>query len=455
MPEDPESDPPMVEPGILNTPDVESLRQRLIDIDAQLISLVIDTRQLTTQVNQQQITIQRLFARPTHSSTLVSEPQIPNPEPFKGDRLQLPIFLSRCRLKFLGEPSKFRNELHKIFYAASYMEGDPFSWYMPLFAEFENGISPPEFKSFQSFADALTTIFGDPNLERIAERELSQLRQTSSVAQYISEFIRIRQYLKYNDSALTDRCYEGLNDDVKECISYDERPKTLTETIGAANLYDSQIQERLLERIVFAPQVTSRTPSSPSLNVPTQVPSPGVSATPQTAPVPKFLRLGEPNTDGATPIQIRSSSQITPQERERRRQNGLCFYCASPEHGRATCPIKPNPKTTPAPLFVPLGAPNTDVTTPMQIYSSVGPLADDVKEHRPQNELCMYCASPEHRGANCPVASNMACPPPMQFDSRRGGIAPTERERRKLYNLCLYCGATEHNIAKCPLRPTT
>ena len=37
-----------------------------------------------------------------------------------------------------------------------------------------------------------------------------------------------------------------------------------------------------------------------------------------------------------------SKSKLTPQERERRRTQGLCFYCGNPGHVSTSCPNKPS-----------------------------------------------------------------------------------------------------------------
>src|SRR5271155_2516589 len=46
----------------------------------------------------------------------------------------------------------------------------------------------PELVSFKVFSDALTVIYGDPNLEATAVREIRRLHQTGSVAEYAARF---------------------------------------------------------------------------------------------------------------------------------------------------------------------------------------------------------------------------------------------------------------------------
>jgi len=114
------------------------------------------------QTLNQTIAITSLHAPPVKNS----EPQIADPEPFSGNRLHLSNFLAKCRLKFAGQPSKFKNELSKIYYARSRLGEPAFSWFQPLLttAEDKEKPNPPEFASFETFAKAFTAVYGDPNL---------------------------------------------------------------------------------------------------------------------------------------------------------------------------------------------------------------------------------------------------------------------------------------------------
>jgi hypothetical protein len=280
------------------------------------------------------------------------EPKINDPEEFRGDRLQLQNFISQCQLKFAGEPSKFTNEKIKILFAGGRLRGEAYSWFQPLLTASQTS-TPKEFTSFTTFCDALTTIYGDPNLEITSERELRQLRQTTSVSAYIAEFSRIRQYVSHNEAALRDQFYYGLRDNVKDKLANSPRPTTLVELMSAATAHDSRIHERLLERKAnqpFAPALSRN--SSTNSNVP---PTPSRTPTPS-APVVRPAPRAIPNpqvpatsTDGTTPMLIDSgrfgSRAISAAERERRRAENLCFYCGQPGHTLYTCPVKPPPRT--------------------------------------------------------------------------------------------------------------
>jgi hypothetical protein len=281
-------------------------------------------------------------------------PKIANPEFFKGDRLLLTNFISQCQLKFAGEPSKFPDEKAKIYFAGSYLREGPYSWFQPLISADARGQPPPEFSSFETFTDALTTIYGDPNLVITSERELRALRQTTSVAQYIAEFQRLRQYVKHNEAALIDQFYHGLRDNVKDKLVNGPRSETLAEMMKAAATYDARIQERIIERritsntLAIPPRSTSSTPTNVPFT-PSRTPSPAAAL--QRPPVPVSTRPAPvapraPNLDGTTPMILDStrSGPVSATERERRRINNLCFYCGLPGHSVMNCPSSPPPR---------------------------------------------------------------------------------------------------------------
>lgn len=272
------------------------------------------------------------------------EPKLNDPEEFKGDRLRLTNFISQCQLKFAGEPSKFPDDRVKILYAGSRLRAEAYSWFQPLLAASETQ-TPSEFTSFKHFCDALSAIYGDPNLEVTAERELRHLRQTTTVAAYIAEFARIRQYLSHNDSALRDQFYYGLRDNVKEKLSGAPRPSTLIELMATATSHDSRIQERILEKRANQNISTTMPRNSPAPNVPSRPPS--TPATIRTTP----NQIPSNTPDGTLPMQLdagrfgSSGRSISAAERERRRVEHLCYYCGQGDHNLPNCPRKPQPRT--------------------------------------------------------------------------------------------------------------
>src|SRR5271154_1149074 len=126
----------------------------------------------------------------SHKTSHPQEPKIPDPPMFSGERKDLLPFLTKCQMKFDGQPSRFSTKERKILYAGSRLEGVAFACFQPLIPPASNTTipPPPEFASFKVFSDALAVIYGDPNLEATAVREIRRLHQTGSVVEYAAKF---------------------------------------------------------------------------------------------------------------------------------------------------------------------------------------------------------------------------------------------------------------------------
>jgi len=311
--------------------------------EAQVQGLLDNYAYLEARLSELEEKLQLSLSQAAKPST--KEPKIADPEPFKGDRLQLTNFLSQCQLKVGAQPARYPDEMTKILFAGSFLRGEAYSWFQPLLASSHLGVQPAEFESFKTFTDALNTIYGDPNLEITAERELRQLRQTSSVAQYIAEFQRIRQYVHHNEAALISQFYYGLRDNVKDRLANSPRPSTLVELMKSATSHDSRIHERILERKADSTRLQPTPRNSSTLSIP---PTPSRTPSPAAPPTPRPVSSSatpQTSADGTVPMQLDNvrgyRSPLSPAERERRIRENLCHYCGSPGHKVADCPYKP------------------------------------------------------------------------------------------------------------------
>src|SRR5271170_5138118 len=125
------------------------------------------------------------------------EPKVPDPPMFSGEHKDLLPFLTKCPLKFKGQPSQFPNERGKILYPGSRLEGPTFIWFQPLIALWpadSTAPPPPELGSFKKFSEALTSVYRDPKLQATTERKIRQLHQTTLAAEYTVRFESKKQY---------------------------------------------------------------------------------------------------------------------------------------------------------------------------------------------------------------------------------------------------------------------
>ena len=282
------------------------------------------------------------------------------PEMYSGDRHKLYLYLSKCRHNFLSRPELFQTEHQKVLFASGYLDGAAYNWFQPLLDQYSRAMdnpaeeSPAEFQSFQQYAKSLESTFGDPDIVRSKERELRNLTQTSSVASYLADFSRIKGFVKWNDEALASQFYKGLKPAVKDGLVYENpAPTTLTQLSSAALRIDSRQFEHLLERRLesSAPSQFPRNPRPYRASSPPPRPSaPATPAAPRPTPAPT------PAPDGSTPMELdllqshRSHLRgpLDDTEYRRRRDHNLCLYCASPDHRVATCTLNRSPRFLPS-----------------------------------------------------------------------------------------------------------
>jgi hypothetical protein len=289
------------------------------------------------------------------------EPKIPDPPLYDGDRKELLAWLAKCEMKFEGNPSKFVDLRTKLLYVGTRLEGTAFTWFQPLMKKWSSNLPvehpdvPPELKSWKAFADAITEVFGDPNLAATAEREIVALRQLSSVADYAAKFESKRQYLGWNDPALRDQFYRGLKEEIKDQIAPVGKPATLALLKELAVRLDARLFERKLE--TKPPKNETSKPTPRPQNQSFLAPPPWGAQAPQarppapSAPTPAHSAAAPPTTpnfpaftaDGTVPMEIGTNGvwQVTAAEKQRRRLLKLCDYCASNQHAVDNCPIRP------------------------------------------------------------------------------------------------------------------
>jgi hypothetical protein len=206
---------------------------------------------------------------------------------FKGAHKDVREFVAHCELNFAAAPGLFSTEDQKIVFVASHLSGIAFKWYQAL-------------GSFTAFQHELLTAFDDADLCSRSVAALRKLEQTGSVAEYIHSV-----HTKYNNVALCDAFYFGLKDKIKDLLTEAGRPATLAKLKADALKFDHRVMERQRERPA-SHAVSPPAPRSAAMDVDAL----------STRPPKKSLH-----------------GPLSAEEKERRKRDRLCGYCAS-----ATCP---------------------------------------------------------------------------------------------------------------------
>jgi hypothetical protein len=327
------------------------LLQRITALDSMLESTTRDHE--TLRLQYEALAREYYEAKDTTASTTShrQEPKIPDPPMFTGDRKELLPFLTKCQIKFEGQPSRFPDERSKILYVGSRLDGPAFAWFQPLIVQYPVGaIDPPEeLQSFASFSRSITVVYGDPNLEATAVREMRRLHQTGSAAEYAAKFESKKQYMTWNDQAYRDQFYLNLKDELKDEIAPVGKPPTYRELKELAIRLDARLYERRLERTNATRSIfTTRTPLNrlPPATTPVALPPMTTVNPPTPTPTTNNLRVPSHTSDGTVPMELDSQGawHLTPAEKERRRLFRLCAYCGEKSHEALRCPVAPPAK---------------------------------------------------------------------------------------------------------------
>lgn len=290
----------------------------------------------------------------TTNSVFRSE-RFPDPDKFNGTRTKLTGFLTQLRMKLEMNDDRFRNEAAKVIYGVSRLEGRALDQVVPLVNA--NPIAP--FSSVDAFVKYLESSFGDPDPRATARRELANLKQgTGDFSSYYTQFLRIVGYLDYNENGKIDALADGLSEDLKDAMIYQtERSQTLEDFAMILMKMDNKIRSRKQEQgnhIVGQLGFTNN-PPHPS-HVAGGLTSMDLSA----------LRMAS-NQRPAPELRYTFSNgqrKTTLAEKQWRKDNNLCMYCAGSGHTFSNCPSANRSKPQPATMTGALLAPDiTNKTT--------------------------------------------------------------------------------------------
>ncbi|KAF8754939.1 hypothetical protein RHS01_05438 [Rhizoctonia solani] len=99
-------------------------------------------------------------------------------------------------------------------------------------------------QTVDKFRTEFLAAFGSPDATQAAERQITQLTQTGTCAEYITKFRTIAMDLDWNDAALCGQFARGLHWEVSRLIATQERhPTTLLELQNAALVIDNALHE--------------------------------------------------------------------------------------------------------------------------------------------------------------------------------------------------------------------
>ena len=189
------------------------------------------------------------------------------------------------------------------------------SWFAPLFEK-----RSPILSNFEAFLEAFEEAFGEHDKARWATTKIRALRQgTRSASIYASDFRQLACDINWDEEALMSQFYWGLRDDVKDLLLSLPDPRTLNEAISQAVKCDNRLFQRRQDQ---------RSWTSPKQHATRFAPTMSASNT-------NFQSEGEDMQIDAVRFK-----PLSPQEKKRRLEEGLCLYCGEVGHKAGDCPKK-------------------------------------------------------------------------------------------------------------------
>ena len=166
------------------------------------------------------------------------------------------------------------------------------------------------------------------------------MKDTQRIVRYIVEFNHLASQLKgYGDTALHHKFYTGLPDHVKDEICRVGKPRQLEDLHSLAQSIDARYWERKEE--VACQTKTSLGNSSNNGNNNTSNKSDKKTLSSGNSPQPANSPPSSKGKNASKPDiaeKLGKDGKLTPDERKRRFDNGLCMFCGAVGHLAKECP---------------------------------------------------------------------------------------------------------------------
>jgi hypothetical protein len=297
-------------------------------------SEIASLRKQVNQLLEGYVTLQRQVSNRSPSEdpeyhARPREPKVSDPPEFSGKVSEFANFLAHCNLVFTLQRRTYLSNESRVLYIISWLRGGAADWARPVLVNAKH----PHRHDYPAFRNALTAVYQDRTTKLSAADKLGKLKQTKSAAAYAAEFQSLCAILGLDPQTQITHFYNGLNPDLKHALAISGQPEEFQALLDKVISIDQSTflieKEKAKDK---APKSTSSAPHPGkfSSGKPSN-PRPSTSQTPSA-----------PSSSGPRP-------RLTPEEKNRRRENGLCDYCGEFGHFKKDCPTRPAPKASPAP----------------------------------------------------------------------------------------------------------
>jgi hypothetical protein len=271
-------------------------------------------------------TLNHALANAAPASSHPKTQDLPAPPRFNGERSRLKAWKNSVNIKLNGDAAKFPDAQHRLAYIFGLLEGRAADQIQPYVLP--TGINLTDVPAMLAILDRA---FGDPDPVGTATRAFRALKQKNTdLSTYVAEFAKLAADVPWDDRAKLDHFQEGLSYELKQALVHYPDATSLDVLIDQA----SRIEQKL-GRLRNHP----RNPSAPTTTRPPSQAGPATATAGPREDKPTSHASFVPG--GPTPMDLSSGRpRLTQEERDRRRNNGLCIACGKNDHFIAACPIR-------------------------------------------------------------------------------------------------------------------
>lgn len=170
------------------------------------------------------------------------------PDKWGGSSKDLRQWIGKTKLYINLQGSSLSDPAQQVNLAASLLKETAWNWIAPFYAA-PSALQPEWMRNVEALFEELERVFGDPDTEKAALRNLERTKHTGSVGKYVAEFSQWSTLLPaYGDAPMRDHFYSGLKDEVKDELAKVEKPQTFEALKTVAIRIDNRLFERRMEK---------------------------------------------------------------------------------------------------------------------------------------------------------------------------------------------------------------
>ncbi|KAF8753822.1 hypothetical protein RHS01_06833 [Rhizoctonia solani] len=245
---------------------------------------------------------------PFDTGSSVKRPKMDLPDPYKGEvrGQKATQWLDRMMLWVALHRDQFDKEEQMVVWILYHMTDKAADWALPIIGTIIKGEGNPP-TTISALTAKFKEAFADPDAKRAAARKITALTQTTTTAEYVTEFRNLMAELDWNEEAYIAQFTRGLHWKVKELLSTKDSIPDNLEAIFAAAIKIDNIRRKNEE------------------NRPKKAPTKAPVATTTSTTTTRVRLSKDPN-------------YVTPEERDCRCASGLCVKMRTKGHGIKQCP---------------------------------------------------------------------------------------------------------------------